>query len=97
LHDIDKKRIQLYANLSLRLVEGLSINFSGGVSRINDQLFLAKKGATQEEILLRRTQLATSYSYWGFIGLSYTFGAIFNNIVNPRFGDSGGGIIRFMF
>lgn len=87
LHDIKKRRLRLSVDLSLNLVEGLSFNVSGSVSKINDQLFLAKKGATPEEVLLRQTQLATSYYYWSYFGLSYTFGAIYNNIVNPRFGS----------
>ena len=41
--------------------------------------------ATQEEILLNRQELATDYSYWGSMGVSYTFGSIYNNILNPRF------------
>jgi hypothetical protein len=37
-------------------------------------------------------QLATSYTYFVNLGFSYSFGSIFNNIVNPRFGGSSGGI-----
>ena len=44
-----------------------------------------------QEILVRRRQLETSYNFFAGVGLSYTFGSIFNNIVNPRFGSSGGG------
>jgi hypothetical protein len=57
----------------------------GQLQLLRDQLYLAKGGATQEEILLQRLQLSTSYSYFVGIGLSYTFGSIFNNVVNPRF------------
>ncbi len=91
LHDFKKKRVSVFAGLSLRLLEGLSLNLFGNYSRLNDQLALRKGRASQEEVLLQRRQLATNYSYWGFIGLSYTFGSIYNNIVNPRFGDGGGG------
>jgi len=52
---------------------------------IHDQLSLPAGGATQEEILLHRQELETAYSYWGSMGISYTFGSIYNNIVNPRF------------
>ncbi|MDZ7341730.1 MAG: hypothetical protein ONB27_10280 [candidate division KSB1 bacterium] len=52
-------------------------------------------GATLEEVLLRQRQLETSYNYWTSIGLSYTFGSIYNNIVNPRFGGSGSGRIIY--
>jgi hypothetical protein len=27
----------------------------------------------------------TSYRYYSAIGVSYTFGSIYNNVVNPRF------------
>jgi hypothetical protein len=40
---------------------------------------------------LRLRQLATSYTYFINLGLSYSFGSIFNNIVNPRFGGTSGG------
>jgi len=48
---------------------------------------MIRSGATLEEVLLRRTQLATSYSYYGSIGFSYTFGSIYSSVVNPRFGS----------
>jgi hypothetical protein len=85
--DFQKNRLQLYSELSLRLYKGLSLNLYGNYSRIRDQISLPKGGATLEEVLLRRTQLATSYSYYGQIGLSYTFGSMFSNVVNPRFGN----------
>ncbi|MBU2471118.1 MAG: hypothetical protein KKF20_01760, partial [Bacteroidetes bacterium] len=94
-HDFNKKRLTIFTNLNLRIWEGLSLNLFASYSRINDQLSLRKGEAKTEEVLLRRTQLATNYRYWGYIGLSYTFGAIYNNIVNPRFGDSGGGFFPF--
>jgi hypothetical protein len=43
-----------------------------------------------EEVLLQRRQLETGYSYFFSVGLSYTFGSIFTNVVNPRFGSQGG-------
>ncbi len=90
LHDFQKRSLRIFTNLNLRLFEGLSLNMFASYSRINDQLSLRKGGATTEQILLRRTELATNYRYSGYIGLSYTFGSIYNNIVNPRFGGSGG-------
>ena len=41
---------------------------------------------TDEEILLRQRELATSFQYFVSLGVSYTFGSIFSNVVNPRFG-----------
>jgi len=56
---------------------------------------LAKGEASLEEILLRRKELATEYEYSLSIGLSFTFGSIYSNVVNPRFGGGGGGWRRF--
>lgn len=86
LHDFEKNKINLYSRLSIRIVEGLSFDLNGSVSRIHDQLSLRKAGASEEEVLLRRLELETSYDYWGSVGISYTFGSIYNNVVNPRFG-----------
>jgi hypothetical protein len=85
--DFSKNRLQLYSELSLRLFKGLSLSLYGNYSRIHDQISLPKGEATLDQVLLRRTQLATSYSYYGSIGLSYTFGSMFSKVVNPRFGN----------
>ena len=90
-HDLDKYRLTLFSNISLQLVKGFSVFFFGGGDRIHDQIFLPKGEASLEEVLLRRRQLETGYSYFFGIGLSYTFGSIFTNVVNPRFGSRGEG------
>ena len=48
--------------------------------------------ASLDEILLRLRELETTYSYRFSVGISYTFGSTQSNVVNPRFGDGGGGI-----
>jgi hypothetical protein len=90
-HDFKKNRLSLYTTLSLQLYKGLNFFIFGGGSRIHDQLYLAKTEASLEEVLLRRRALATSYSYYFAFGLSYTFGSIFTNVVNPRFGSTSSG------
>ena len=89
-HDPSKWRVESFTNMDVRLFKGLSLNFFGSAALIRDQLFLPKVGATQEEILLQRRQLATSYRYFGSLGLSYSFGSIYNNVVNTRFNSFGG-------
>jgi hypothetical protein len=90
LDDNSKNRLELFNITDVRLFKGLSLNAFISASRVRDQLYLARGGATEQEILVRRRQLATSYSYFASLGLSYTFGSIFNNVVNPRFdGPSG--------
>ncbi len=86
-HDISLYRLRLFGDIDLRLFKGLSLNLYGNISRINDQLSLLKRNFTTEEILMGTGQLATDFEYWGRIGLSYTFGSIYSNVVNPRFGN----------
>lgn len=84
--DFNKNHLQLYCELSLRIIQGLSLNVTSSYSRIHDQLSLAKGDASQEDILLRRRQLETRYEYYISFGISYSFGSIYSTIVNPRFG-----------
>ncbi len=87
LHDFSKNRLQASGSISLNVVQGLSVSISGYAARPRDQLSLAKQAATQEEILLQRRQLATQFEYFVSLGVSYTFGSIYNSIVNARFGS----------
>lgn len=87
LHDANKYRLSLFTSLNLQLFKGVGVFAFGGGSRIHDQIFLPKGEATLDEVLLRRRQLETGYRYFFGIGLSYTFGSIFTNVVNPRFGS----------
>jgi hypothetical protein len=91
LHDWSKNNVSLQAFIELRIAKGLSLNFGGGGSIVHDQLGLVKGGATQQEVLLRLRELETQFQYFTSFGLTYTFGSIYNNVVNPRFGNSGGG------
>lgn len=84
--DVSKNRVSLWGHMSIRLVRGLNLDVFGSYSRIHDQLNLPKGDASLDEILLRRRELATDYDYRISIGLSYTFGSVFSNVVNPRFG-----------
>ena len=95
LYDWSKYNLSLSGFMDLRIAKGLSVNFGGGASLIHDQLGLVKGGATTEEVLLRRKELATQFQYFTSFGLSFTFGSIYNNVVNPRFGNSGGGGMSF--
>lgn len=85
-HDLSKYRVELYGHLSLRLTKGLSLSMGGGFEAIHDQLSLRKGDRTLDEILLHRSELATDFKYRASIGFSYTFGSVYSNVVNPRFG-----------
>ena len=96
LHDFSKNYLSINTDLSLRVFKGFSINLYGGISMIHNQLNLRRESPEMEDVLLRRYALETNYNYWTSIGFSYSFGSIFNNIVNPRFGGSSGGTIIIM-
>jgi len=88
-HDFSKNRLVVSGELSLRIYKGLYLDLEGRYSAIHDQLNLPIEEATLEEILLRQRELASGYRYSFEIGLSYRFGSVFSNVVNPRFGNGG--------
>jgi hypothetical protein len=87
-HDFSKNRIELNASVRIRIFKGLSLDINGGIAHINDQLSLKKGDISEAERLLQLRELATKYRLEGGIELTYTFGSIYNNIVNPRFSSS---------
>ena len=84
-HDFSKYNIGIQLGGSVRLIKGLSLRLYGNYSESRDQLSLRKEASTTEEILLRQKEVAKNYNYWVNFGFSYTFGSIYNNVVNPRF------------
>lgn len=86
LHDRSKYRLEADGELSVRIIRGLSVRLEGNASRIRDQLSLPRRDATPEEILLRLRELQSGYEFGFSAGFTYSFGSIFNNVVNPRFG-----------
>lgn len=86
LHDLSKYRLEADGDVSFRIFRGLSVYFNGSASRIRDQLSLPRRNATPEEVLLRLRELQSGYQFRFRTGFTYSFGSIFNNVVNPRFG-----------
>lgn len=87
-HDSSINRIEFNPSFNIRIIRGLSVSLSGRYRIINDQLSLELPGdvdPNDPSSILQGTQRPTSYDYFISFGLSYTFGSIFNNIVNPRF------------
>lgn len=84
LDDFSKHRLDLFAMLEIRLFRGVSLDIDGSVARIKDQIYVAREEVSDEEILLRRKELGKDFEYAVDIGISFTFGSVFNNVVNPR-------------
>lgn len=84
-HDFTHRRAEVFANVSVRITEGLSLSFFGRFEKIQDQLSLPRGDTSLEDVLLQQRELATDFSLSGSISLSYTFGSDFANVVNTRF------------
>lgn len=84
LEDFKKNRINLEADISVRVIKGLSFSIGGNYEVVNNQISLPRGDATLEEILLGQRQLATSFEASLNFGVTYTFGALYNNTVNTR-------------
>jgi hypothetical protein len=91
LHDFSKNKLEFWGFMRLRIIKGLSLSVNGGVAYINDQFNLRKGDLSEAERLLRLKEQATNFSIQGGVRISYTFGSIYNNVVNPRFGNGSGG------
>lgn len=91
LHDTRRYNVSAFGGLDVRLFRGFTLDISGNASRVHDQLYIPKGDADDEEVLLRRRALETNYRYRTSIGIRYTFGSVYNNIVNPRLNQGGGG------
>lgn len=85
LHDTRIYSATVYLNMNVRVSRGVSVFFGGNAERVNDQLYLPRGNVADDEILTEQRALATAYRVNAHAGLSFTFGSIFNNIVNPRF------------
>jgi hypothetical protein len=86
LNKLDRTNLGFFGEADVRLFKGFSFNVFGDYSRIRDQISLQKGDASTEDVLLRLRQLHSGYSYFMGFGVSYSFGSIFNTVVNPRFG-----------
>ncbi len=89
-HDWKLRSMGINANADVRVTGGLSffVNVNGSV--VKNQISLVKGGATEQEVLTRKRQLASNYNYSTSFGLAFRFGSIVNNFVNPRFDGYGG-------
>ncbi len=85
LKDIKLNKLTINAGVSVRLIKGLSFWAGGKYEAIHDQITLPKAGATLEQILLMRKDQATTYSFSLNLGLNFTFGSMYSNVINPRF------------
>ena len=96
LSDLARRHLTYSLGANVRIVKGLSVNFFGDYESVHDQFYIPKEGISRDDALLRQSQQSTRFSQFFFVGLTYSFGSVLNNVVNPRFGGGGGGMVMMM-
>ncbi len=85
LNDFSISRLEFESDIAIRIFEGFSVDANIQANLIHDQIYLPLKNASEEEILLNQIKLASQYEFSINFGVSYSFGSIYNNIINTRF------------
>jgi hypothetical protein len=85
LHDLHLYYAGITINVDVRITGNLSFTLNAYGGLVKDQISLVKGSASDQDILVRRRQLASNYNYWSNFGVNYRFGSKLNNFVNPRF------------
>jgi hypothetical protein len=68
----------------MRVFKGFSVRFLENLEFIHDQISLPAGDASLEDLLLQQKQIATEFESGLSLGVTYTFGYEFNNIINKR-------------
>jgi len=95
LNHLDQWSVRLNGRVEFRIVRGLSFNVRGSWAAVRDQRYLPLAEQSDEDILLRQGALPTDSEYEINFGITFQFGSIFNNVVNPRFNDNRAGFGSF--
>ena len=87
LDDFAQNRLEGYGFVQVRLFRGFGVFVEGNLARVRDQIALPRGDATEEEVLLRQRELKTDFRLGGRVGFDVTFGSVFSDVVNARFGS----------
>ena len=85
LSDTTLNSLEFSIGANVRLFKGFSFNVNGNYEITRNQISLPAGDLSLEELLLQQQQLQSGYNYFVSLGFSYSFGSIYNTIVNPRF------------
>lgn len=89
LNDINFWSFNMYGDINWRVYKGLSVGLNARAAITRDDRAVLKQTASVEDILLQLRKLNSSYSYQFGVNISFSFGSIYNNVVNPRFSQVG--------
>ena len=86
------RNIYVGGYIEFRIVKGLSIYFNVNADFTKGVYpNIRKDDFSTDDILANVRQYPTSNNFNSSVGISYRFGSIYNNVVNPRFGNRRGG------
>ena len=85
LSDLAKNNLNFNGAVSWKITKGLNFAVWGNYGLVHDQIALRKGTATRDQLLVRTRELKSNYNYNLGIALSYRFGSILNNFINPAF------------
>jgi hypothetical protein len=83
-HDFSKNRVSMETDVSVNIVKGLSLFVELETDLIHDQLYLPGGETSRDDLLLQQRKLATNFDFSAELGIRFTFGSVFNNIINQR-------------
>lgn len=72
-------------SVTWNIVKGLNLSIFGSYSVLRDQYFLKLEDVTSTEVITGQIQLKSAFNYFLSMGINYSFGSIYNNVVNVRF------------
>lgn len=85
LHDAKLSALAFRLGTNFRVFKGLSLSVNGIYKITDNQVNLAAGDISLEDLLLAQKQAKSGYNYSLRMGLNYSFGSMYNSIVNPRF------------
>ncbi len=88
LHDRSLRSLGFSGDLNYRIARGLELNVSGEAAFVNDNIHVPLRQIPDEDILLGRRALPSSYRYEASLGFNYRWGSSFASVVNNRFPSS---------
>lgn len=83
-YDFSKNSLSLESDISINVAKGLSLFLELDTEFVHDQLYLPAGETTREELLLKQKKLATNFEFDLEMGFRFTFGSVYNNIINHR-------------
>jgi hypothetical protein len=85
LSNWERNNLIMNISINVRITGGLSVYGYTEAGLIRDQIYLSGEQLDPRDILTRRRQVASNYTFSSSFGFSYRFGSKLNNFVNPRF------------